>query len=47
VKVVLLSGHPMEEELENLQAHDLAGWLLKPPSMEELARLVAQALEDR
>ena len=44
VKVVLLTGHPLEQELENLQAQGLSGWLLKPPSLERLAEVVARAL---
>jgi two-component system cell cycle sensor histidine kinase/response regulator CckA len=43
--VVMLSGHPMENELVSLQAQGLAGWLLKPPSIEQLAHLLAQALK--
>jgi CheY-like chemotaxis protein len=43
--VVMLSGHPMENELVSLQAQGLAGWLLKPPSIEQLAQLLAQALK--
>jgi two-component system cell cycle sensor histidine kinase/response regulator CckA len=42
--VVMLSGHPMESELVSLQAQGLAGWLLKPPSIEQLAQLLAQVL---
>jgi CheY-like chemotaxis protein len=43
--VVMLSGHPMESELVSLQAQGLAGWLLKPPSIEQLAQLLAQVLK--
>jgi CheY-like chemotaxis protein len=42
--VVMLSGHPMESELKDLQAQGLAGWMLKPPSPEQLAQVVARAL---
>jgi CheY-like chemotaxis protein len=42
--VVMLSGHPMEKELKNLRAEGLSGYLLKPPNMEQLAQMVAQAL---
>ena len=35
----------MEQELENLQMERLDGWLLKPPNLEQLARVVAQALD--
>jgi signal transduction histidine kinase len=42
--VVMLSGHPMENELRILQTEGLAGWMLKPPSPEQLAQLLARAL---
>jgi two-component system response regulator FlrC len=42
--VVMLSGHLMTNELESLQQQGLAGWMLKPPDVEDIARLVAQAL---
>lgn len=42
--VVILSGHPMESELEELQAMGLAGWMLKPPSVQPLAELLARVL---
>jgi CheY-like chemotaxis protein len=52
VGVVLLTGHPMEEELNTLQLHEqdgmstpLAGWLLKPPSLEQLATAITQGLK--
>ncbi|MCX6030694.1 MAG: PAS domain S-box protein [Chloroflexi bacterium] len=42
--VVMLSGHPLEGELAGLKAQGLAGWLLKPPDLDDLARLLAQTL---
>jgi CheY-like chemotaxis protein len=42
--VVMMSGHPMENEMDSLQAQGLAGWLQKPPNIEQLAQLLAQAL---
>jgi len=42
--VLMLSGHPVVGELENLRAQGLAGWMLKPPSLAPLARLLAQVL---
>ncbi|MEJ5311919.1 MAG: PAS domain S-box protein [Anaerolineae bacterium] len=42
--VVLISGHPMENELLSLQEQGLAGWLLKPLDVERLSRLLAQVL---
>jgi two-component system cell cycle sensor histidine kinase/response regulator CckA len=44
IPVVVLSGHPLEGELAALQKHGLAGWLLKPPNIQELAQLLAQVL---
>jgi PAS domain S-box-containing protein len=45
VKVVLMTGHPLEGQIESLRAQGLDGWLPKPPSMERLAEVVAQVLE--
>ena len=42
--VILLTGHPMDKEFEELRAQGLAAWLTKPPSVERLARAVADAL---
>jgi signal transduction histidine kinase/CheY-like chemotaxis protein len=42
--VVIISGHPMKQELVRLTAEGLAGWMLKPPDMEELSQMLAQAL---
>jgi len=42
--VVMLSGHPLEGELAGLKEQGLVGWLLKPPMPDDLARLLAQAL---
>ncbi|HET91815.1 MAG TPA: response regulator [Chloroflexi bacterium] len=44
--VILLTGHPMDKELDELRAHGLIAWLLKPPSLERLARAVADALHN-
>jgi two-component system cell cycle sensor histidine kinase/response regulator CckA len=45
VRVVLLTGHPLgERELEDLRALGLRGWMLKPLSLEQLARVVAETL---
>jgi len=43
--VVMLSGHPMEKEMETLREQGLAGWMHKPPDMAQLARLLSRALE--
>jgi CheY-like chemotaxis protein len=38
--VVLLTGHPLKEDWGHLKAD----WILKPPSLETLARVIAKAL---
>ncbi len=45
VPVVILTGHTMEKELEDLQVKGLDGRLLKPPSLEQLAEVVARVLK--
>jgi CheY-like chemotaxis protein len=45
VPVVMLTGHPLEEELQKLQEQGLAGWLLKPPTLERLSEVVTQVLD--
>ena len=42
--LVVLSGHPLTNEMQAMQAQGLAGWLLKPPDIDELAALLARAL---
>ena len=44
VKVVMLTGHPVEKELENLRMQGMADWLSKPPSLEQLAQVIAVTL---
>ena len=44
IRVVMMSGHPLGEELERLRAHGMIGWLPKPPSLESLAEELARAL---
>ena len=45
VKVVLTTGHPLVEDMERLRTQGLSDWLPKPPSLEQLAEVVARALE--
>ena len=42
--VILMSGHPFHEEVENLKGLGLSGWLPKPPNVERLSHLLAQSL---
>jgi len=44
VRVVMLTGHPLEKKLENLRAQEMTDWLPKPLSLEQLAEVVARAL---
>ncbi len=44
VPVIILTGHPMKTELEALQTQGLAGWMLKPPDMEALSKLLTQTI---
>ena len=45
--VMIAAGHPMERDLRALQAQGLAGWMLKPSTVEDLASTLAQALQNR
>ncbi len=42
--VILLTGHPLEKELEELRREGLAAWLAKPPSLDRLAQAMDDAL---
>ncbi len=42
--MLMVSGHPMEIELQALQAQGLAGWLLKPIEIQQLATTLARLL---
>jgi two-component system cell cycle sensor histidine kinase/response regulator CckA len=50
VRVVLLTGHPLENELESLREQGadslLVDWLPKPPSLEQLAEVIARGLDE-
>ncbi|MGD8814748.1 MAG: PAS domain S-box protein [Anaerolineales bacterium] len=43
--VVILSGHSLESEISNLQTLGLAGWMLKPPNIEQISQMLAQVLQ--
>jgi signal transduction histidine kinase/DNA-binding response OmpR family regulator len=45
VRMMLLTGHSMNTDMQLLLADGMAGWLRKPPQVEELARAVAEALK--
>jgi DNA-binding NtrC family response regulator len=46
VGVVMLTGHPLGEKLEDLRRQGLIDWMTKPPSLEQLAQVLARALND-
>ncbi|MDY0020216.1 MAG: PAS domain S-box protein [Anaerolineae bacterium] len=43
--IVLMTGHPMGREMEEMQAEGLAGWILKPPNLDHLAQVIARAIK--
>jgi CheY-like chemotaxis protein len=44
VKVVMITGHLLEKELDELRAQGMADWLHKPPELGKLAEVVARVL---
>ncbi len=44
--VIMLTGHPMDENLGELQAQGVSAWLTKPLSLERLAYTLASALHE-
>ena len=44
VPLILLTGHPMNDELNNLRRFGLHAWLPKPPVAEQLAATIAAGL---
>ncbi len=44
--VILITGHPLDEELNALQAQGVHAWLPKPPNIDRLAQAIADALHE-
>ncbi len=44
VGVILLTGHPLNEDLTNLSFEELVGWQLKPIELSTLAEVIMQGL---
>lgn len=42
--VILLTGHPLDKELDTLRDQGLCTWLNKPPTLEDLAEAIHRAL---
>jgi CheY-like chemotaxis protein len=47
VPVVILSGYPMDSNMEWMKEKGVAGWMLKPPDPEQLDQLLIQAVRSR
>jgi PAS domain S-box-containing protein len=45
VKIVAMTGYPLQEENQDLSRENVVGWLRKPLSVEQLARAIKRALE--
>jgi len=45
IPVILLTGHPLGDDLENLLSTGLTAWLPKPPNLVNLSHLLAQVLD--
>jgi DNA-binding NtrC family response regulator len=43
-RVALVTGHPLGEEIREFLHRGLVGWIQKPVSLADLARLLQQAL---
>jgi PAS domain S-box-containing protein len=44
VPLILLTGHPLEEDIEGLRERGLSDWLVKPPDLPQLAEVVSRSL---
>ena len=44
VKVLMLTGHPLDNETKRTVPTSVVGWLLKPVDLDQLTEAVAQAL---
>ena len=44
VKIIAMTGHPMDAQIDELRALGVANWLRKPPTLEQLAQVIRQAL---
>ena len=46
IPCIILSGHPITDEVDREDFKALSGWVLKPPDIQELARTVSRVLHD-
>lgn len=47
VPVILLTGHPLADEMEDLRQYGLSAWLAKPIGVAALAQVVAETLRQK
>lgn len=47
VPVILVSGYPLQGDLQKLHEQGVAGWLLKPPDINKLAQMLAKTLAQK
>jgi CheY-like chemotaxis protein len=45
IKMILISGYPLHQEIEDLQAQGIVNWLQKPVNLDHLAQVIARALD--
>ncbi|MCP4539344.1 MAG: response regulator [Chloroflexi bacterium] len=45
IRIILLTGHPMVQEIETLQKFGIIEWLKKPSDLAQLAQVLTRALE--
>lgn len=45
IPVVLMTGHPLQEEIAGLKNSGLTAWMQKPPRLKQLSHIIAQALK--
>jgi len=44
IKMVIISGHPLREQIEDMQLQGVKAWLQKPLDLDQLAQVIAQAI---
>jgi len=44
IPVILMTGHPLQNELEDALSDDLTAWLPKPPRLKQLAKMIGESL---
>jgi two-component system cell cycle sensor histidine kinase/response regulator CckA len=45
-RVIILSGHPIQDEINSLREQGICAWLQKPIDLDQLAEVVARVLQE-